>query len=221
MTHADAVAHGFCLVAIRSTTGIGFDSSTSGGSFTGKNTSRRLPHKEANTPSSCCMMSPSPSEDSTPARNTGAGLFGSSFGINPYSDKLVRLNGRARPQPLCLPSRIARASSSSFQIPVCCRFCSLPRAAPGPTQHSTKVSPAPRAPLSLTHIGPRKSLSKLLPASPSFGALPDTIELCPEMNSPARTTLQAQPGAQPVVTRTTRNECPKHPTPSQSRSNPR
>ena len=133
----------------------------------------------------------------------------------PIFRQVVRLNGRARPQPLCLPSRISRACflfvpntglAAGF---VPCRARLL-----APPNILQKIRPAPRAPLSLTHIGPRKSLSKLVPASPSFGALPDTIELCPGMNSPARTTLPAGPVAQPAATRTTRNECPKHPTPS-------
>ncbi len=51
-TTAIAVDFGSRFTAIRSTTGIGFDSSTNGGSFTGNNTSRRLLHKEAKTPSS-------------------------------------------------------------------------------------------------------------------------------------------------------------------------
>src|SRR3981189_3445694 len=42
---------------MRSTTGTGFDSSTSGGSFTGKNTSRMLAQKEEKTPSSLIIKS--------------------------------------------------------------------------------------------------------------------------------------------------------------------
>src|SRR5271168_1284678 len=54
---AEPVAAGFCFVFIRSTTAIGFDSSTSGGSLTGKNTSRMLLHSEENTPSSLMIRS--------------------------------------------------------------------------------------------------------------------------------------------------------------------
>ena len=44
---AVAVAFGSWCISIRSTTAIGFDSSTNGGNLTGKNTSRTLLHKEA------------------------------------------------------------------------------------------------------------------------------------------------------------------------------
>src|SRR5271170_7635718 len=62
---AEPVAAGFCFVFIRSTTAIGFDSSTSGGSFTGKNTSRTLSQREDNTPSSLIMKSFSAGLDSS------------------------------------------------------------------------------------------------------------------------------------------------------------
>src|ERR1700677_2318232 len=54
---AEAVATGSCLVFIRSITAIGCDSSTRGGSFTGKNTSRTLPQRDAKTPSSSMIRS--------------------------------------------------------------------------------------------------------------------------------------------------------------------
>src|ERR1035437_920299 len=123
VTSDAAVALGFCLVAIRSITGIGFDSSTRGGSLTGKNTSRTLLHKEASVPSSCNIMPPSLSEDSTPARKTGAGLNRSSVGTIPNSDKLDRLNRRVQMHPLCLPSKISPYAVSRYVpglVPVHC-----------------------------------------------------------------------------------------------------
>src|ERR1035441_7855715 len=156
MTKDAAVARGSCFVFIRSTTGIGFDSSTSGGSFTGKNTSRRLVHKEASVPSSCSIIAPSLSEDSTPACNTGPGFTRSSLGTISNSDKSVCLSGSVRPWPLCPSSRISRALQLLKHLPVfrrsvscCARFW----------PHKTFYKRIARGTslLSLTQVTPRKS----------------------------------------------------------------
>ncbi len=84
ITIAVAVDAGLRFTFIRSGTAIGCEVNSSGGSFTGKNTSRRFSHSEANTPSSC-RSPPIPRWSDETLRCcgigcSGAGLFGSSSG---------------------------------------------------------------------------------------------------------------------------------------------
>ncbi len=202
MTKDATVARGSCFVFILSITGIGFDSSTSGGSFTGKNTSRRLVHKEASVPSSCSIIAPSLSEDSTPACNTGSGFTRSSLGTISNSDKSVCLSGSVRPWPLCLSSRISRALQLLKHLPVlrrsvscCARFW----------PHTTFYKRIARdtSLQSLTQFTPRKSrllhrlkrqIRKPFAPAPAEVRLPGRFPVIPpEFGAASRASLGCQP----------------------------